>query len=571
MSSYRPPPLDSYNSLPRNTQPSYGGGGGGRRRQQGSRHGYGYGQRNQHTSHPLSSGPPGSASVIVNPFGSPDSFMMGTNDHQSHSLSADADSADRMVLNRPISAFVGGINSRVDDDWIKKILEKCGSLKTWKRALDIDDKPLSFGFCEFEDIKGAACAMRILGSSQSSQSKGWALPSGKSNIEPELLTFKIDNGLLRICESMNSKSDKDSTDTQANKDTSIRESVEVIIKELETYLKSRVEAADASDKERAENSESSESDDENADDKRSRLSKTASDRNSRAGGRYSDNSSDEESDSSDDKRPFSLESEEKWEQSQSKRHRHERLVLAAEDYEYRLSKEQAERENRIERNALRELDRMEDRQRARDVMADILSKWDDSKEESLRDHEYYRDRERWWHHRKAARAKEIALDKEDREKEERERQAKADAAIDARSQHGASKNTAEISSSDPDQLVKDMSDASIKSPPARDDIPTDAEELFKWPVKWNLVDNALVQQVIEPATRKRLTEYLGADSDDGSIDDLAEFVVGHISEHKPPEELAQELEMVLVEESPVFVAHIWRILVEETERRARIA
>ncbi|KAJ1878518.1 hypothetical protein H4R99_007666 [Coemansia sp. RSA 1722] len=568
MSSYRPPPLDNYNSLPRNTQPSYGGG---RRRQQGSRHGYGYGQRNQHTSHPLSSGPPGSASVIVNPFGSPDSFMMGTNDHQSHSLSADADSADRMVLNRPISAFVGGINSRVDDDWIKKILEKCGSLKTWKRALDIDDKPLSFGFCEFEDIKGAACAMRILGSSQSSQSKGWALPSGKTNSEPELLTFKIDNGLLRICESMNSKSDKDSTDTQANKDTSIRESVEGIIKELETYLKTRVEDADASDKERAENSESSESDGENADDKRSRLSKTVSDRNSRAGGRYSDNSSDEESDSSDDKRPFSLESEEKWEQSQSKRRRHERLVLAAEDYEYRLSKEQAERENRIERNALRELDRMEDRQRARDVMADILSKWDDSKEESLRDHEYYRDRERWWHHRKAARAKEIALDKEDREKEERERQAKADAAIDARSQHGASKNTAEISSSDPDQLVKDMSDASIKSPPARDDIPTDAEELFKWPVKWNLVDNALVQQVIEPATRKRLTEYLGADSDDGSIDDLAEFVVGHISEHKPPEELAQELEMVLVEESPVFVAHIWRILVEETERRARIA
>ncbi|KAJ1806169.1 hypothetical protein LPJ56_006432, partial [Coemansia sp. RSA 2599] len=145
--------------------PSYGGGGSGgggsRRRHQGSRHGHGHGysQRSPHASHGLNPISPTSPSVIVNPFGSPDAFIKGSNE-QSHPLSAEAESVERLPLNRPISAFVGGIDSRIDDDWIKKILEKFGGLRKWRRALDIDDKPLSFGFCEFEDIKGAACAMR---------------------------------------------------------------------------------------------------------------------------------------------------------------------------------------------------------------------------------------------------------------------------------------------------------------------------------------------------------------------------------------------------------------------------
>ncbi|KAJ1644633.1 hypothetical protein LPJ64_003709 [Coemansia asiatica] len=554
MSPYRPPPLDSYNSPPRNMPPSYGGnnsgGNGGRRRQQGSRHDH------------------------VNPFGSPDSFIAGADEHN-RLHSAEAEVADRLALSRPVSAFVAGIDNHIDDDWVKKILEKCGSLKTWKRALDIDDKPLSFGFCEFEDVKGAACAMRVLGSGGDSQSKGLILPPAKVDAQSKLLIFKVDNGFLRACESLNGQPDKEGEDAQTD-DSRIRESVEQIIKELGVFLKDHADdIADRDDQ--ADKNGSLEAGDESVDERGSSGPlKSALDKNSRtnaSGSSANDIESDPEADLPYENEPFSLEDEEKWERDQAKRYRYERFVLAAEDYEYRLAKEQAERENRIERNALRELDRMEDRQSARDVMAEILSKWDDSREESLCEHEYYRDRERWWHRRKASRAKEVALDKEDREREDRDRQTETDAVSDARSQHHNSlkANAGLTSTAESEQLTKDMSAASIKSPAVSDSIPTDAAALFKWPVKWGFIDDTLIQEIIEPVTRKRLTQYLGAESDDGSIDDLAEFVIGHISEHKPPEELAQELEMVLVEESPVFVSYVWRALVQETERRAHSA
>ncbi|KAJ2525491.1 hypothetical protein GGH20_003945, partial [Coemansia sp. RSA 1937] len=72
-----------------------------------------------------------------------------------------------------------------------------------------------------------------------------------------------------------------------------------------------------------------------------------------------------------------------------------------------------------------------------------------------------------------------------------------------------------------------------------------------------------------PAVRKRLAEYLGGEGDDSSVSELSDYVVTHIREHKPPQELIDELEMVLVEEAPTFVARIWRFVVYESEAHAR--
>ncbi|KAJ2375213.1 hypothetical protein GGI05_007174, partial [Coemansia sp. RSA 2603] len=259
-------------------------------------------------------------------------------------------------------------------------------------------------------------------------------------------------------------------------------------------------------------------------------------------------------------KPVSLEDEEEWERLQAKNHRNEHYILAAKDNEHKLEREQMERESWIERNALRELDRVEERQRSREAMADMLSKWNDSHEESTREHEYYRDRERWWHARKIVRMKELDLDNESRRKEEREKRVEITHTTPATTE----KNSG--------QLAHDMSNATNQTS-ALDvtplaNIPKDQSELFAWPIKWNCVDPDMLKNKIEPVVRKKLTDYLGADTEDGAVDDLAEFVLEHISGRNSAEDLCSELKMILVEEAPVFVANIWHVLVVESESRA---
>ncbi|KAJ2305885.1 hypothetical protein H4R23_004592 [Coemansia sp. Cherry 401B] len=241
---------------------------------------------------------------------------------------------------------------------------------------------------------------------------------------------------------------------------------------------------------------------------------------------------------------FSLEAEEAWEKEQAKKARHKRHIVAADEREKRVTAEQREREDRVKWSAMRELDGIEEMQRRQDAMATALAKWNDPREEQLGEHDYYRDRQRWWRHRKAERAREIELDEADRRQQERD-----DRANDKDAAGAAGR--------------RDMIEALIK------EIPSDPKALFDWPVKWQHVDAALIQSKIEPAVRKRLTEYLGSEGDDSSVDELTEYVATCIKERKRPQELINELEMVLVEEAPVFVARIWRFVVYESEAQAR--
>ncbi|KAJ2798406.1 hypothetical protein H4R20_004834, partial [Coemansia guatemalensis] len=248
--------------------------------------------------------------------------------------------------------------------------------------------------------------------------------------------------------------------------------------------------------------------------------------------------------SDEDGGDFSLENERAWEKECTNTHRHKRHVLAAEERERRLARGLVAREEQIERSSVRELDEIEERQRQRDGMLSMLSRWDDEEEERVRDHLYYRDRQRWWRSRKAVREREMELDAAEDEKEQAE---KASMSEDAGGTPGRK------------ALIQSLIH----------EIPADPDALFEWPVIWEHVDPALVRSKIEPAVRKRLQEYLGSEDEDGSVGELTEYVTAHIRDHKPPRMLEEELEMVLVDEAREFVARIWRFVVYESEARAR--
>jgi len=61
------------------------------------------------------------------------------------------------------TVYVGKIPPSVDDALVRKLLDACGEVRSWKRVMDPENNtPKRFGFCEFADAEGVLRAMRIL-------------------------------------------------------------------------------------------------------------------------------------------------------------------------------------------------------------------------------------------------------------------------------------------------------------------------------------------------------------------------------------------------------------------------
>ncbi|KAJ1732699.1 hypothetical protein LPJ61_001922 [Coemansia biformis] len=517
MSSYEPPPLDAA-PLDFDTIKS------GRRGRGGRRHS-------------------GKGAPLLNPFGSPDVPDFAGNppiaDHP----------AQRPPHGRSVVAFISGIDTRVGDEWVAKILRACGDVGGWNRVRDADGTPQRFGFCEFADMESAACALRVLSSSDGLREGGWTLPAPGPGSNPQPLQINVDSGARGALDAHNSAPER-SPAAVSSAEASALESVERILRELELAAEGQKGQADGAGEPAATRRASSAGEphaDSNANDstdaRRRRRSGSGAAEGGAGAGQSADNA------------PFSVDAEEAYERERAQGHRRKSRLLAADERERKIARGQKERDERIGWNAARELDSIEEKQRLRDAASEMLAKWDDLQEERLCEHEYYRSRQRWWRSRKAVRAREMETDEADRRQQERDEQPSngGDAQRPASPSAGAGGGTGH------DAMVK----ALIQ------EIPTEPEALFAWPVKWEHLDTALVQSKIEPAVRKRLLEYLGGDDEDGSVGELTEYVTGHIRDHKPPQELVEELEMVLVDEAPVFVARVWRVVVYESEAQAR--
>ncbi|KIJ54498.1 hypothetical protein M422DRAFT_24441 [Sphaerobolus stellatus SS14] len=93
----------------------------------------------------------------------------------------------------------------------------------------------------------------------------------------------------------------------------------------------------------------------------------------------------------------------------------------------------------------------------------------------------------------------------------------------------------------------------------KETVPGDKETLWKVKVRWDAVNEQMVDRKFEPIVRRKITEYLGDEDED-----LVMFVVEHLKDKKGPQKLFEELESVLMEDAKDFVNTIWRQITFES-------
>ncbi|EXJ92869.1 hypothetical protein A1O3_01423 [Capronia epimyces CBS 606.96] len=96
------------------------------------------------------------------------------------------------------------------------------------------------------------------------------------------------------------------------------------------------------------------------------------------------------------------------------------------------------------------------------------------------------------------------------------------------------------------------------------DIPTDKNGLWNWDVKWEFVDESIIDERLKPFVEKKVVEYLGVQEQM-----LVDVVVNALRTRGKPQELVGELEGALDEEAEVLVRKLWRMLIffSESEKR----
>jgi hypothetical protein len=237
----------------------------------------------------------------------------------------------------------------------------------------------------------------------------------------------------------------------------------------------------------------------------------------------------------------------------------------------------------------------------KEKMARRLAEWDDDIESSRKTDEYYNDRSIWIRNRAVFRAREAAADDRDREAEKREQQrdladkeqarGMADSFLERQAEElesrpsrvgatqqpfklslGAAAQKAQKAAptrrtvAEVEGLLEDEEDVSktskrtlipIKYDPSassaalsdeeRDqavrqlaaEIPTEKDGLWKWDVKWDFVDDAVIVEKLRPFVEKKIVEYLGVQEQL-----LVEVVEEHVRGRKGPGELVELLEGV---------------------------
>lgn len=229
-----------------------------------------------------------------------------------------------------------------------------------------------------------------------------------------------------------------------------------------------------------------------------------------------------------------------------------------------------------------------------------LKEWNDEEEASRKAAEYYADRGAWLRSRAAFRAREVSIDEADRAAEERElarsaqqqeqargaaddflaRQAqelearapapreepqrfklslgaaaqKAQAATGRRTVaevEGLLEDEEEPASTARRPLIPIKFDSAAEAAGLTDEeraqaarqlaaeIPTNKEGLWKWEIKWEFVDDAVISDQIKPFVEKKIVEYLGVQEQM-----LVDVVEEHIRQRGSPQELVEQLEEV---------------------------
>jgi hypothetical protein len=273
---------------------------------------------------------------------------------------------------------------------------------------------------------------------------------------------------------------------------------------------------------------------------------------------------------------------------------------AVKDYEDRVRWWENREVQRISRHRDMESRQKVEESRAKDDEVGLrryLEEFDDDVEAQSRKHEYFKDLRKYWNRRLRIRDRELQADEEiiraaheagdvdvKEQREEQEVWSRLDQSlVDL---HGTAKFDRSKRKYDGDyaiakrQRVEDA--ARIMTAEERkmglkeliESLPPDEDELFVWPIQWRFLDEvcfqvnlltfqSIISTKMKPFITKRVREYLGQEDPD-----MIEFVLDVLKGHPSAKQLEEELREVM-DEAVSLVTPLWRMLILETESRAR--
>lgn len=252
----------------------------------------------------------------------------------------------------------------------------------------------------------------------------------------------------------------------------------------------------------------------------------------------------------------------------------------------------------VEREKARDKEEQAQKAAEKEAVAKRLREWNDDAEASRKVEEYYVDRSMWIRNRATFRNRESNMDDSDRNAEEKEKardaqqreQARGMAddflnrqameldikaprepqrfklSLGAAAQKAQAAATGRRTVAEVEGLLEDEEEADssakrtlipIKFDNAADamglteeeraqaarqlaaDIPSDKDGLWKWPVKWEFVDETVLGEQLKPFVEKKIVEYLGVQEQM-----LVEVVEDHVRRRGGPQALVGELEGV---------------------------
>lgn len=274
---------------------------------------------------------------------------------------------------------------------------------------------------------------------------------------------------------------------------------------------------------------------------------------------------------------------------------HEKLY---QDQKRRWLNRERSRTAAVEREKARDKEEQGQKEAEKEAVAKRLREWNDDAEASRKAEEYYLDRSLWIRNRALFRSREAAMDDTDRSAEDKERarevqqkeQARGMAddflnrqameldihaprepqrfklSLGAAAQKAQAAATGRRTVAEVEGLLEDEEEADssakrtlipIKFDSAADamglteeertqavrqlaaDIPSDKEGLWKWPVKWEFLDETVLSDQLKPFVEKKIVEYLGVQEQM-----LVEVAEDHIRKRCTPQTLVEELEGV---------------------------
>lgn len=280
------------------------------------------------------------------------------------------------------------------------------------------------------------------------------------------------------------------------------------------------------------------------------------------------------------------------------------------DHERRWLNRERSRTSALERERQRDDDDLRREVAEKEAMAKRLAEWDDDVEAEKKNEDYYIDHSVWIRNRSVFRQREMELDERDRVAELRQQEADSDKKRVAESmadsflaQQAAEMEKAAVAAAsaqreparfklslgaaaasrkahdekprrktaaDVENLLEDEEEDESKTKrvlipiqydasSSMDDetrerlvrqlaqeIPSEKRGLFEWKVQWDMVDEQIVKEKLQPFVEKKIVEYLGVQEQE-----LVGFVVGHIKKRGSAEELVRELEMVSLDTPPL--------------------